>query len=160
MRLRTFASIVASLRQDFTKLNQDKVGVRLKIVHVPFFMSEHAPNFLTCPGVPELPAPEGSSSPRSPSSMPVTPASVSSSSPPRATGDECLSAELYEHPERIHYPPPLWARVLGWVTVCFIVGVFSWFAYGVVRIGLAISVVRTSLREVQRSAQAGISTDL
>jgi hypothetical protein len=41
------------------------------------------------------------------------------------------------------------------MTVCVSVSVFSWFAYGVVRIGLAVSAVRTSLQEVQRSAQAG-----
>lgn len=142
--------------------------------------NEHAPNFLTCPGVPELPPGEESS--RVEKEPPVTsviapdpvgevspsisidePKDVFETASPKKAAlplvepspHAVLSDEEYQHPERIRGPAPLWVRAVGWVIVFIILVGFSWFAYGAVRVGVAVAALRTSLQEVQREARSG-----
>lgn len=134
-------------------------------------MSEHAPNFLTCPGVPELPPPEdslNSASERMPAVIPATelveeikkPEITKSLplppvAPPSSPPDGVLPADAYDHPERLRHPAPFWVRVFGWVCALIILGCFGWFAYGVIRIGISVSGMRASLQGIQQAAQTG-----
>lgn len=110
-------------------------------------MSEHAPNFLTCPGVPELSAPEESSGTSEREKVQDV---IPSPSLPLI-----LPTVAIDESPQLPRPVPTWVRVFGIVVVCIMVAGFSWFAYGVVRVGLAVSTVRASLQDIQRSVQVG-----
>lgn len=140
-------------------------------------MPEHAPNFLTCPGVPELTPPDDVSRSQnideadapatlfvepvpklvSPPPAPVLPPSLPPPSPP--------VPPLIDHEEEVvpggdrgvvsPHPAPWWMRFVGIVLSLLLIAGFVWFAYGVVRIGLAVQVVRISLQNLQTAVQMG-----
>ncbi len=104
---------------------------------------DRAPDFLTCPGVPELPAP--------------TPLPVLPSTPEAPLLEEPIPP--MPSPFALETAPPIHARsrtplgikVVGAIFLVFFLGIFCWFSYGVIRVGLVIQDVRTSLQAVQKN---------
>lgn len=50
---------------------------------------------------------------------------------------------------------PFWVRIIAWLVIVGIIAIFSWFAYGVIRVGISVAAVRSSLQAMQQSARTG-----